>query len=60
MGVTFNNKAHGALSWYFAKALAGEADADNNKRLSRLELEEYLKSQSTWQSKLATNNIHQD
>ncbi len=40
---TFNNKAHGALSWYFAKALAGEADADNNKRLSRLELEEYLK-----------------
>jgi uncharacterized caspase-like protein len=40
---TFNNKAHGALTWYFVKALAGEADADNNKRLSRLELEEYLK-----------------
>lgn len=43
--VTFNNKVHGALSWYFAKALAGEADTDNNKRLDRVELKKYLTEQ---------------
>jgi len=34
-------EAHGALSWFFAKAL-GEADGDQNKRLERYELDDYL------------------
>ncbi len=43
---TFGNKVHGALSWFFAKALRGEADGYENEtpngQLERLELEEYL------------------
>jgi len=38
----FDGKYHGALSWFFAKALAGEADGNHNKRLERFELEDYL------------------
>jgi hypothetical protein len=37
-------KAHGALSWFFAKALAGYADGNHNKRLERSELRDYLKT----------------
>ncbi len=38
-----NNKWHGALSWFFAKALEGEADTDGNKVLTDLELSVFLK-----------------
>ncbi|MEN8220431.1 MAG: caspase family protein [Pseudomonadota bacterium] len=38
----FDGKSHGALSWFFAKALAGEADGNHNKRLERFELDDYL------------------
>ncbi len=37
-----DNKQHGALSWYFAKALHGEADGNKNGRLERDELERFL------------------
>ncbi len=40
---TFDNKAHGALSWFFAKAVDGEADGNNDGRLERNELESFLK-----------------
>jgi hypothetical protein len=39
----FNGEIHGALSWYFARALAGGADSDNDRQLNRLELMDYLK-----------------
>jgi len=37
-----DNKSHGALSWYFAKALQGEADGNKNGHLERDELERFL------------------
>jgi hypothetical protein len=37
-----DNKWHGALSWYFAKALYGEADGNKNQHLERDELERFL------------------
>lgn len=36
------DKAHGALSWAFAEAMAGGADYDRNKIVSRAELADYL------------------
>jgi hypothetical protein len=39
---TINNKQHGALSWYFAKAITGKADGNQNKRLERDELANFL------------------
>jgi len=36
---TFANKAHGALSWYFAQALKGDADSNQNGYLERSELD---------------------
>jgi hypothetical protein len=47
-----DNKWHGALSWYFAKALYGEADGDNNGHLERNELERFL----TEKIRTKTNN----
>ncbi len=42
--ITEMDRPHGALSWFFAKALQGEADAKNrNQELERFELEDYLK-----------------
>ncbi len=37
-----DNKPHGALSWFFAKALSGIADGNQNGRLERRELENFL------------------
>jgi hypothetical protein len=37
-----DNKPHGALSWFFAQALTGEADGNQNGRLERRELEQFL------------------
>lgn len=39
------DKAHGALSWAFAEAMAGGADYDRNKIVSRAELADYLGKQ---------------
>lgn len=39
-----DKKAHGALSWSFAKAFSGDADQDQNKIVTRRELEQYIKS----------------
>lgn len=40
---TFNNEAHGALSWFFAQSLTdSRADQDNNGSLERYELSDYL------------------
>ena len=38
----FDGKAHGALSWFFAKALGGAADVDGNGSVTRHELAGYL------------------
>ena len=38
----FEGKAHGALSWFFAKALRGAADLDQNGSVTRSELSGYL------------------
>lgn len=35
-------RPHGALSWYFARAMQGAADRDRNGALTRAELEAYL------------------
>jgi len=40
-----DEKTHGALSWFFAKALAGYADGNRNKGLEREELKNYLTTQ---------------
>ncbi len=40
---TINNKQHGALSWFFAKALNGEADGNQNGFLERNELARFLR-----------------
>lgn len=37
-----NNKLHGALSWYFAQALSGKADKNQNGRLESDELNQFL------------------
>jgi len=39
---TINNKQHGALSWFFAKALSGQADGNRNGFLERSELDDFL------------------
>ncbi|AXI41345.1 hypothetical protein C1J02_04755 [Sulfitobacter sp. SK011] len=38
----FEGKAHGALSWFFAQALDGAADLDNNGSVTRAELSGFL------------------
>ncbi len=38
----FEGKAHGALSWFFAQALGGAADTDQNGRVTRSELSGFL------------------
>ncbi|OQY48475.1 MAG: hypothetical protein DRR08_26045 [Candidatus Parabeggiatoa sp. nov. 2] len=39
---SFNGKKHGALSWFFDKALRGQADGNKNGYLERDELENFL------------------
>lgn len=39
---TFEGRQHGALSWFFAQAMKGEADLDNNGLVTRAELSGYL------------------
>jgi hypothetical protein len=39
----FEGKKHGALSWFFAKALNGEADGNQNGHLERSELDRFLR-----------------
>ena len=38
----FGDRAHGALSWFFAKALDGAADLDKNGSVTRSELSNFL------------------
>ena len=38
----FGDRAHGALSWFFAKALDGAADLDKNGSVTRNELSNFL------------------
>lgn len=38
----FDGKAHGALSWYFAEAIKGAADANKDGMVSRKEIASYL------------------
>lgn len=38
----FEGRQHGALSWFFAKAVAGEADQNGDGALTRLELAAYI------------------
>ena len=38
----FDGNPHGALSWFFAKAIAGEADQNGDGALTRLELSAYV------------------
>ncbi len=40
---SFNGKLHGALSWYFAEALDGKANGNQNHYLERQELDAYLR-----------------
>ncbi|MBJ3777356.1 caspase family protein [Acuticoccus mangrovi] len=42
METSFEGEAHGALSWFFARAIDGEADADEDGVLSQAELGDYL------------------
>jgi len=44
---TFDNKKHGALSWFFAQALSGKADGNQNRRLERDELKNFLTQKVT-------------
>lgn len=39
---TFEGQPHGALSWFFAKAIAGEADSNQDGNLTRLELASFI------------------
>ena len=39
---TFGEKRHGALSYFFAQALSGKADGNENQSLERSELERFL------------------
>ncbi len=38
----FAGEPHGALSWFFAKAIAGEADQNGDGAITRLELSSYV------------------
>ncbi|MCF8484821.1 MAG: caspase family protein [Rhodobacteraceae bacterium] len=38
----FDGQPHGALSWFFAKAIAGEADLNGDGTLTRLEISSYI------------------
>jgi Caspase domain len=38
----FDGQPHGALSWFFAKGIAGEADQDGDGALTRIELSSYV------------------
>lgn len=40
--IRINNTYHGALSWFFAQAIGGEADGNQNGSLERNELERFL------------------
>lgn len=40
---SIDGKIHGALSYFFAKAMIGEADQNKDKKLSRMELLGYLR-----------------
>ncbi len=40
--VEIGGRMHGALSWYFAQSLKGQADADNDGQTTRAELRNYL------------------
>ena len=40
--IRFADQIHGALSWYFAKALKGDADSNQNQYLERHELDDFL------------------
>ena len=52
METRLNDKAHGALSWFFAQAISGkEADGNKNGRLERDELDRFL----TEKIKIQTN-----
>jgi len=39
---SFEDKLYGALSWYFAQALSGDADSNQNGYLERSELSDFL------------------
>jgi hypothetical protein len=39
---TFDGAPHGALSWFFAKAITGEADQNGDGAITRLELSSYV------------------
>ncbi|MCK5719104.1 MAG: caspase family protein, partial [Thiomargarita sp.] len=62
--MTFKGKAHGALSWFFAQALAGKADRNNDKLLDFQELNDYIShsvaevSQYSQNPKLDRGSIH--
>ena len=38
----FDGAAHGALSWFFAKAIGGEADQNSDGAITRLELSSFI------------------
>ena len=38
----FDGEAHGALSWFFAKAIGGEADQNGDGAMTRLELSSFI------------------
>lgn len=40
-----DGKPHGALSYYFAQGISGDADADKNNYVSRRELSNYIETQ---------------
>lgn len=40
-----DGQPHGALSYYFAQAISGDADADKNNYVSRRELSNYIETQ---------------
>jgi hypothetical protein len=42
-----DNKHHGVLSWFFAQAITGKADGNQNGRLERNELESFLNEKVT-------------
>ncbi len=48
--ITADHQAHGALSYFFAQALEGTADGNENSQLERSELERFLRHQVTSQT----------
>lgn len=38
----FDGQSHGAVSWFFAKAISGEADQNGDGAMTRLELSSYI------------------